>query len=74
MPCSTMSTAFVLAILAPTVRQSRLARSRKRRSMSSASTPVCSIACRACSTIERYVSTVTSLPSRRTAAVPNGIW
>ena len=42
--------------------------------MSSASIPVRSIASAACATIDRYVSTVTSDPARRTAALPNGIW
>ena len=54
-PCSTISTAFVFLICRPTVSQSSEARSRKRRSMSSASIPVSSIAARAWETIDRYV-------------------
>ena len=52
-PCSTMSTAFVLRMLSPTVSQSSDARSSQRRSTTSASTPVCSTASRQWRTIER---------------------
>ena len=73
LPCSTIST-LVFLTSAPTVSQSRDARSRKLRSISSASMLVRLIASAACATIDRYVSTVTSDPARRTAALPKGIW
>ena len=52
-PCSTISTRLVLRMLAPSVSQSRLARSSHRRSITSASTPVASTAASDSATIDR---------------------
>ncbi|MBB6554106.1 hypothetical protein HD593_008901 [Nonomuraea rubra] len=68
-----MSTLFVFLTLAPTVSQSRLARSSQRRSITSASTPDASAARNAYVVIARYVSTVTAEPTRRTRARPTGM-
>src|SRR3546814_7321175 len=55
-PCSTISTLLVFCMLAPMVSQSMLARSSQRKSMTSASTPVCSTASRLCATMDKYVN------------------
>ena len=52
-PCSTISTALVFLIDSPIVSQSSDARSSQRRSMTSASIPVCSIASTQWCTIDR---------------------